>query len=100
MKYEGGVWSVILWALTHIYNGDVRVAGLTNSAVHPSIIHDRNGHKWHDTNANQEVTDCQINNEHWRHRVECLCCHHNHDDQDISYQTEILMTLHLNGVWT
>lgn len=42
----------------------VHVGSHTNIAVHPSVIHDRNRHEGHDTDAHQEVTDGQINDEH------------------------------------
>lgn len=52
--------------------------------MHPSRVHDGHSNKRHDSNANQEVTDGQVQDQDRCHCMEGLGSCHNNDDKNIA----------------
>ena len=64
-----------MWHLTEV----------TYREIYPSMVHDGQSDKRHDSDAHQEVADGQVHDQHRRHRVESLGCSDNRNDKNITY---------------
>lgn len=56
----------------------------TYIAIHPSVAHDGQSNKRHNSNGHQEVTDGQVHDQYRGHRVESLVGSHNDNDKNIT----------------
>ena len=53
----------------------------------PAAVDDGHRHERHDPDADHEVADGQVDDEHRGHRVERFGRCHDHDDEDVTWRT-------------